>query len=74
MLVGVGLGRFRVSGFWNVFFFLWVDNEEIEGSDVFADYLLGDVEGEEDEFYLLDSEYVYREWGRGWEAGFVGGV
>lgn len=28
-----------------------------------ADYLLGDVEGEEDELYPLDTEHVHREWG-----------
>ncbi|XP_070341424.1 GATOR2 complex protein WDR24 isoform X1 [Equus asinus] len=50
------------------------DNEETEGSDVPADYLLGDVEGEEDELYLLDPEHAHREWGRGWEAGFAGGA
>lgn len=44
-----------------VIFIINEDNEEIEGSDVFVDYLLGDVEGEEDELYLLDLEYVYFE-------------
>lgn len=43
----------------------WADNEETEGSDVPADYLLGDVEGEEDELYPLDTEHVHREWGLG---------
>lgn len=50
----------------------WADNEETEGSDVPADYLLGDVEGEEDELYPLDPEHAHREWGLGWgreEAG-----
>uniref|UniRef100_A0A8C9IYG6 GATOR2 complex protein WDR24 n=1 Tax=Panthera tigris altaica TaxID=74533 RepID=A0A8C9IYG6_PANTA len=37
------------------------DNEETEGSDVPADYLLGDVEGEEDELYLLDPEHAHPE-------------
>ncbi|XP_012587166.1 PREDICTED: WD repeat-containing protein 24 [Condylura cristata] len=37
------------------------DNEETEGSDVPADYLLGDVEGEEDELYLLDPEHAHSE-------------
>lgn len=37
------------------------DNEETEGSDVPADYLLGDVEGEEDELYPLDPEHVHPE-------------
>lgn len=39
----------------------WADNEETEGSDVPADYLLGDVEGEDDELYPLDTEHVHRE-------------
>lgn len=39
----------------------WADNEETEGSDVPADYLLGDVEGEEDELYLLDPEHAHSE-------------
>lgn len=30
-----------------------------------ADYLLGDVEGEEDELYPLDTEHVHCEWGLG---------
>ncbi|XP_012910762.1 GATOR complex protein WDR24 isoform X2 [Mustela putorius furo] len=37
------------------------DNEETEGSDVPADYLLGDVEGEEDELYLLDPEHAHKQ-------------
>lgn len=37
------------------------DNEETEGSDVPADYLLGDAEGEEEELYLLDPEHAHRE-------------
>ncbi|KAK1344645.1 hypothetical protein QTO34_013343 [Cnephaeus nilssonii] len=37
------------------------DNEETEGSDVPADYLLGDVEGEEDELYLLDPDHAHTE-------------
>lgn len=37
------------------------DNEETEGSDVPADYLLGDVEGEDEELYLLDPEHAHRE-------------
>lgn len=37
------------------------DNEETEGSDVPADYLLGDVEGEEEELYLLDPEHAHTE-------------
>uniref|UniRef100_A0A7N5KLS6 GATOR2 complex protein WDR24 n=1 Tax=Ailuropoda melanoleuca TaxID=9646 RepID=A0A7N5KLS6_AILME len=37
------------------------DNEETEGSDVPADYLLGDVEGEEEELYLLDPEHAHPE-------------
>lgn len=37
------------------------DNEETEGSDVPADYLLGDVEGEDDELYPLDTEHVHSE-------------
>ncbi|XP_032183052.1 GATOR complex protein WDR24 isoform X2 [Mustela erminea] len=37
------------------------DNEETEGSDVPADYLLGDVEGEEDELYLLDPEHAHQQ-------------
>ncbi|XP_077762092.1 GATOR2 complex protein WDR24 isoform X2 [Canis aureus] len=37
------------------------DNEETEGSDVPADYLLGDVEGEEDELYLLEPEHAHAE-------------
>ncbi|XP_017366403.1 GATOR complex protein WDR24 isoform X1 [Cebus imitator] len=37
------------------------DNEETEGSDVPADYLLGDVEGEDDELYLLDPEHTHPE-------------
>ncbi|XP_028904840.1 GATOR complex protein WDR24 isoform X2 [Ornithorhynchus anatinus] len=32
------------------------ENEETEGSDVPADYLLGDVDGDEDELYLMDHE------------------
>ena len=53
----------------------WTDNEETEGSDVPTDYLLGDVEGEDDELYLLDPEHAHCKWGRGegvgwgWEAG-----
>lgn len=43
----------------------WADNEETEGSDVPADYLLGDVEGEEEELYLLDPEHAHSEWGLG---------
>lgn len=39
----------------------WADNEETEGSDVPADYLLGDVDGEEDELYLLDPEHAHSE-------------
>lgn len=50
----------------------WADNEETEGSDVPADYLLGDVEGEEDELYPLDAEHVHREWGLG-EVEWCGG-
>lgn len=48
------------------------DNEETEGSDVPADYLLGDVEGEEEELYLLDPEHAHRESGlreQGWQVG-----
>ncbi|KAI4531419.1 hypothetical protein R6Z07F_018435 [Ovis aries] len=37
------------------------DNEETEGSDVPTDYLLGDVEGEDDELYLLDPEHAHSE-------------
>eukprot|EP00071_Canis_lupus_P021115 XP_013970205.1 GATOR complex protein WDR24 isoform X2 [Canis lupus familiaris] len=37
------------------------DNEETEGSDVPADYLLGDVEGEEDELYLLEPEHAHEQ-------------
>lgn len=33
-----------------------LENEETEGSDVPADYLLGDVEGDEDDLYMLDHE------------------
>ena len=43
----------------------WTDNEETEGSDVPTDYLLGDVEGEDDELYLLDPEHAHCKWGRG---------
>ena len=37
-----------------------------------ADYLLGDVEGEEDELYLLEPEHAHGEWALGkwgWEVG-----
>ncbi|XP_076998407.1 GATOR2 complex protein WDR24 isoform X3 [Tamandua tetradactyla] len=37
------------------------DNEETEGSDVPADYLLGDVECDEDELYLLDPEHTHQQ-------------
>ncbi|EPQ10284.1 GATOR complex protein WDR24 [Myotis lucifugus] len=37
------------------------DNEETEGSDVPADYLLGDAEGEDDELYLLDPDHAHTE-------------
>lgn len=70
--MGVGPGHPRTSCLWNTHPPLWADNEETEGSDVPADYLLGDVEGEEDELYLLDPEHAHREWGPGewgWEAG-----
>ncbi|XP_059835219.1 GATOR complex protein WDR24 isoform X3 [Hypanus sabinus] len=32
------------------------ENEETEGSDVPADYLFGDVEGDEDDLYMVDHE------------------
>ncbi|NXG39736.1 WDR24 protein, partial [Dromaius novaehollandiae] len=37
------------------------DNEETEGSDVPADYLLGDVEGDEDDLYMMDHENPHAE-------------
>ncbi|XP_071975805.1 GATOR2 complex protein WDR24 [Engystomops pustulosus] len=37
------------------------ENEETEGSDVPADYLLGDVEGDEDELYLVDHDHPHPE-------------
>uniref|UniRef100_A0A8C4W7L8 WD repeat domain 24 n=1 Tax=Gopherus evgoodei TaxID=1825980 RepID=A0A8C4W7L8_9SAUR len=37
------------------------ENEETEGSDVPADYLLGDVEGDEDELYMMDHENPHAE-------------
>lgn len=37
------------------------ENEETEGSDVPADYLLGDVEGDEDELYMVDHEHPHPE-------------
>ncbi|KAM4602311.1 GATOR2 complex protein WDR24 [Discoglossus pictus] len=37
------------------------ENEETEGSDVPADYLLGDVEGDEDELYMMDHEHQHAE-------------
>ncbi|NXA37475.1 WDR24 protein, partial [Eudromia elegans] len=37
------------------------DNEETEGSDVPADYLLGDVEGDEDDLYMVDHENPHAE-------------
>ncbi|KFV64769.1 WD repeat-containing protein 24, partial [Dryobates pubescens] len=37
------------------------DNEETEGSDVPADYLLGDVEADEDELYMMDHENPHGE-------------
>ncbi|XP_056389997.1 GATOR complex protein WDR24 [Hyla sarda] len=37
------------------------ENEETEGSDVPADYLLGDVEGDEDELYLVDHDNPHTE-------------
>ncbi|NWW73487.1 WDR24 protein, partial [Climacteris rufus] len=37
------------------------DNEETEGSDVPADYLLGDVEADEDELYMMDHENPHAE-------------
>lgn len=46
-----------------------IDNEETEGSDVPADYVLGDAEGEEDELYLLDPEHAHSECLRGLRAG-----
>lgn len=47
-----------------------IDNEETEGSDVPADYVLGDAEGEEDELYLLDPEHAHSECLR--DGGLVG--
>ncbi|NXU20565.1 WDR24 protein, partial [Pardalotus punctatus] len=37
------------------------DNEETEGSDVPADYLLGDVEADEDDLYMMDHENPHAE-------------
>ncbi|NXG49363.1 WDR24 protein, partial [Psilopogon haemacephalus] len=37
------------------------DNEETEGSDVPADYLLGDVEADEDDLYMMDHENAQAE-------------
>lgn len=37
------------------------DNEETEGSDVPADYLLGDVEADEDDLYMMDHENPHGE-------------
>ncbi|NWI87473.1 WDR24 protein, partial [Pitta sordida] len=37
------------------------DNEETEGSDVPADYLLGDVEADEDDLYMMDHENAHAE-------------
>ncbi|NXW82427.1 WDR24 protein, partial [Alopecoenas beccarii] len=37
------------------------DNEETEGSDVPADYLLGDVEADEDDLYMMDHENPHTE-------------
>ena len=60
----MGLGHPRASRQWKSLP-PPADNEETEGSDVPADYLLGDVEGEEDELYLLDPEHAHSEWGLG---------
>ncbi|XP_026560361.1 GATOR complex protein WDR24 [Pseudonaja textilis] len=37
------------------------ENEETEGSDVPADYLLGDVEADEDDLYMMDHENPHTE-------------
>lgn len=45
----------------NVLISLSTDNEETEGSDVPADYLLGDVEADEDDLYMMDHENPHGE-------------
>lgn len=60
--MGVGLGHPKASQLCKSLPSSWIDNEETEGSDVPADYLLGDVEGEEDELYLLDPDHAHSEW------------
>lgn len=60
-IYGSGARASRASCSWNALPPSPADNEETEGSDVPADYLLGDVEGEDEELYLLDPEHAHRE-------------
>lgn len=54
----LGISSFSTSLI--LYYSFLAENEETEGSDVPADYLLGDVEGDEDELYMVDHEHPHR--------------